>query len=76
MSTKWSHIATIGGVRGELSIALLATLASANIVSPSDLSIITSMVLGVVFISIIVQVPILSRYSLRTFGRRPSQATA
>ena len=76
MSTKWSHIATIGGVRGALSIALLATLTSANIVSPQDLSIITSMVLGVVFISIIVQVPILSRYSLRTFGRRPSQATA
>ena len=70
LSMDWSNIATLGGVRGALSIALLATLASSNVLSDGDLSTVTTMVLGVVFISIIIQVPLLSRYASRQFGRR------
>ena len=65
----WGNIATMGGVRGALSIALLATLASSGMLPASELSTITAMVLGVVFISIIVQVPILSGYAAGLFGR-------
>jgi len=74
LTTRWGNIAVMGGVRGALSIALLATLASSGAVSSSDLSTITTMVIGVVFVSIIVQVPLLSGYAARLFGRnRPSQ---
>ncbi len=66
---KWGSVATLGGVRGALSIALLATLAYSGVVSSYALSTITAMVLGVVFISIIVQVPLLSRYAGMFFGR-------
>ena len=67
---SWGNIATLGGIRGALSIALLATLAASNVVSAQNLSSITAMVLGVVFISIIVQVPALSRYTSSIFGGR------
>lgn len=66
---KWANIATLGGVRGALSIALLATLVASNDISNSYISAITTMVLGVVFISIIAQVPVLSGYSSKLFGR-------
>ena len=66
---KWANIATLGGVRGALSIALLATLVASNDISGSYISTITTMVLGVVFISIIAQVPALSGYSSKLFGR-------
>ncbi len=69
MRLGWGNIATIAGVRGALSIALLATLASSGAVSQSDLATITTMVMGVVFVSIIVQVPALSSYATRLFGR-------
>ncbi len=66
---RWANIATLGGVRGALSIALLATLVASNDISNSYISAITTMVLGVVFISIIAQVPVLSGYSSKLFGR-------
>ncbi len=69
MPLSWSNVAMFGGVRGALSIALVAALASSGAVSSADLSKITTLVLGVVFISIIAQVPILSRYASGLFGR-------
>ncbi|MDE1768315.1 MAG: sodium:proton antiporter [Candidatus Micrarchaeota archaeon] len=66
---KWGNIATLGGVRGAISIALVATLANSGALYGSELSTITAMVLGVVFISIIIQTPILSTYAGRLFGR-------
>lgn len=67
---RWGNIATLGGVRGALSIALLATLAASGVVAATHVSTIATMVLGVVFISIMIQVPILSRYATKLFGMR------
>lgn len=66
---RWGNVAVLGGVRGAISIALVASLASSSVVSSSNLATITTMVLGVVFISLIVQVPLLSRYIAKLFGR-------
>ncbi len=72
---SWSNMATLGGVRGALSIALLATLASSASLHNVEVSTLTAMVLGVVFLSLVVQVPILSNYASRAFGRhKPSHA--
>lgn len=73
---KWSSIAFLGGIRGALSIALVATLASSGTVTGQELSTITTMVIGVVFISIIVQVPALSIYASRIFGKYHSKYPA
>ncbi len=66
---QWSNIATLGGVRGALSIALLATIAATTSISGTELSVLTAMVLGVVFLSLVLQVPLLSNYTARLFGR-------
>ncbi len=67
---SWSNIATLGGVRGALSIALLATLASTATIRNPEMSTLTAMVLGVVFLSLVVQVPLLSNYAKRIFERQ------
>ncbi len=58
----------LGGVRGALSIALAASLSISAVLGPDSIRTITSMVLGVAFISIVFQVPILSRYVESGFG--------
>ncbi len=65
MTTVWSNIAFLGGVRGALSIALAATITTSAVISVSDLHTIDTMVFGVAFITIMVQVPILFRYAKR-----------
>lgn len=62
MSLIWANIAMLGGVRGALSIALAATITTSAVISQTDLHTINTMVFGVAFISIMVQVPILLRY--------------
>jgi Na+:H+ antiporter len=62
MHTAWSNIALLGGVRGALSIALAATITTSVVISQTDVSTISTMVFGVAFISIMVQVPLLFRY--------------
>ncbi len=52
----------LGGVRGALSIALAATITTSAVISQTDLHTINTMVFGVAFISIMVQVPLLLRY--------------
>jgi monovalent cation:H+ antiporter, CPA1 family len=59
---SWSNVAMLGGIRGALSIALAGSLTITAILSGSDISMITSMVLGVAFLSIVFQTPLLSRY--------------
>jgi Na+:H+ antiporter len=59
---SWSNVAMFGGVRGALSIALAASLSASAILTDSDVHIITSMVLGVAFLSIVIQTPVLSQY--------------
>lgn len=64
----WSNTALLGGVRGALSIALAASLGAYTVVSQADIQKITTMVLGVAFLSIVLQVPLLTRYVRRRFG--------
>jgi CPA1 family monovalent cation:H+ antiporter len=60
---SWSHTAMLSGVRGAISIALVSTVGISNVIGQSDYGTLTSMVLGVVFISIVMQVPVLMRYA-------------
>ena len=62
ISVVWRNIAMLGGVRGALSIALVATITTSAFVSQGDINTIDTMVLGVAFISIVFQVPLLFRY--------------
>ena len=63
----WSNIALLGGVRGALSIVLAATVTASAVVTLSDIAIIRTMELGVAFLSITFQVPILFRYAKSRF---------
>jgi len=62
ISAVWSNIAMLGGVRGALSIALVATITTSAVISQGDINTIDTMVLGVAFISIVFQVPLLLNY--------------
>ncbi len=63
----WKNVAMLGGMRGALSVALVASIPVSAFVSSSDLETITTMVLGVAFASISIQAAILSRYIRRNF---------
>ena len=62
ISRVWRNIAMLGGARGALSIALVATITTSAVISQGDINTINTMVLGVAFISIVFQVPLLFRY--------------
>ncbi len=62
ISVVWRNVAMIGGVKGALSIALAATITASAVITVSDIQTIDTMVLGVAFISIVFQVPLLFRY--------------
>ena len=62
MSRVWANVAMLGGVRGALSIALAATITTSAVISQTNLRTINTMVFGVAFISIMIQVPLLFRY--------------
>jgi CPA1 family monovalent cation:H+ antiporter len=62
ISSVWCNIAMLGGVKGALSIALAATITTSAFISSGDIQNINTMVLGVAFISIVFQVPLLFRY--------------
>lgn len=66
----WSNTAMIGGVRGALSIALAASLGAVTAVSAADAQTITTMVLGVAFLSIAIQAPLMARYVKRRFANQ------
>lgn len=61
---KWENVVLLGGMRGAISVALLASI---PIGIPLRSTLVT-MVLGVVFISIVFQGPFLSRYIKRNFS--------
>jgi CPA1 family monovalent cation:H+ antiporter len=63
MTAVWSNIAMLGGARGALSIALAATITTSAVISQADLHTIDTMVFGVAFLSIMIQVPLLFRYA-------------
>jgi monovalent cation:H+ antiporter, CPA1 family len=63
---SWMNVALLGGMRGALSIALVATL-------PTDLPgypTVVNITFGIVIITILLQGPLLSLYAKRTFGRQ------
>lgn len=62
ISVVWRNVAMLGGVKGALSIALAATITTSAVISIGDIQTIDTMVLGVAFISIVIQVPLLFRY--------------
>jgi len=62
ISSVWRNIAMLGGVRGALSIALVATITTSAVISQGDINTIDTMVLGVAFVSIMFQVPLMLRY--------------
>jgi Na+:H+ antiporter len=58
----WKHIVLVGGMRGAMSVALIASL------PPSDLkNILQSITYGVVLLSLIVQYVVPSKYVKRVF---------
>lgn len=63
----WSNVAMIGGMRGALSIALAASLSASAVVTGYEVNVVTSMVLGVAFLSIVIQVPLLSQFIRKKF---------
>jgi monovalent cation:H+ antiporter, CPA1 family len=70
----WGNVALLGGVRGALSIVLATTITVSAVVTSSDVLIIRTMALGVAFVSIIFQVPILFRYAQSKFkDEHPSE---
>jgi CPA1 family monovalent cation:H+ antiporter len=62
ISVVWCNIAMLGGIKGALSIALAATITTSAVISLGDIQNINTIVLGVAFISIVFQVPLLFRY--------------
>jgi Na+:H+ antiporter len=74
MPGVWSHIAFLGGVKGALSIVLAATITSSAVISLSEITIIRTMALGVAFLSITFQVPLLFSYVRSKFKvQKPEQ---
>ncbi|MGI0093710.1 MAG: cation:proton antiporter, partial [Nitrosotalea sp.] len=58
----WRHVVMIGGMRGALSVALVATLPESEIKE-----ILKTITFGVVLSSLLIQYPILSRYIKKAF---------
>ncbi len=65
---SWKVTATLGGVRGAVSIVLAASLP----VTLEDGGLIHTVVLGVAFVSIVLQGYLLSKYARSEFGRGPA----
>jgi Na+:H+ antiporter len=65
----WKNVAMLGGMRGALAIALVATLQETTPNLP-DLDIIVNMTFGVAILSILLQGPLLATYAKRAFGRQ------
>lgn len=61
---RWKSVSVMGGMRGALSVALVATVPAAALYDQQTL---LTMVLGVVFLSIVLQGPLLSSYIRRNF---------
>jgi CPA1 family monovalent cation:H+ antiporter len=67
---SWKMVAALGGARGAISIVLVVTLPS----TLEDGNIIHTMVLGVAFISIVLQGYVLTRYAKSKFSRNPKSS--
>lgn len=70
---RWRNVSMLGGMRGALSIALAVSI-PATVISASDESQLTTLVLGVAFISISVQAALLFRYIRGAFPKEQSSS--
>jgi CPA1 family monovalent cation:H+ antiporter len=70
---SWKNVAMLGGMRGALSIALVATLQETVPTLPG-LPTIVDMTFGVVILSILLQGPLLTNYVKRAFGKQQTLA--
>lgn len=66
---KWRNVVMIGGMRGALSVALVATLPESEIKE-----ILKTITFGVVLSSLIIQYPVLSVYIKKVFPEKISEA--
>jgi len=73
---SWSNASMLGGMRGALSIALAASVGASGFLPDNDVRTITTMVLGVVFLSIVIQAPLLSRYAVRRLRSQQQQPSS
>jgi monovalent cation:H+ antiporter, CPA1 family len=69
--TSWKNVAMLGGMKGALSIVLLASIPA----TVAERSTIATMVLGVAFLSITLQSSLLSRYAGAKFPRSQRPTT-
>jgi CPA1 family monovalent cation:H+ antiporter len=72
-SLAWRNVAMLGGMRGALSIALAASIPVSILVSASEKETISTMVLGVAFLSISLQAALLLRYIKRSFKEEQAE---
>jgi len=72
--SSWKNVAMLGGMKGALSIVLLASIPA----TVAERSTITTMVLGVAFLSITLQSSVLSRYAGAKFpsSQKPTNKEA
>jgi CPA1 family monovalent cation:H+ antiporter len=66
-SLPWRNVAMLGGMRGALSVALAASIPVSIVISVAEKETISTMVLGVAFLSISLQAALLLRYIRRSF---------
>jgi CPA1 family monovalent cation:H+ antiporter len=75
-SRQWGNVALLGGVRGAVSIVLASAITATAEVSEGDVSLINTMVFGVAFISIMIQVPLLMKYVQRAMSGSQTALTS
>lgn len=66
----WRNVAMLGGMRGALSVALVATLPESDVKE-----ILKTITFGVVLASLIIQYPVLTRYIKKAFPENISEST-
>jgi Na+:H+ antiporter len=71
--SSWRNVAMLGGMRGAISVALVASIPATAIVTTADVDTISTMVLGVAFLSISVQAWALSSYIRRVFPHEQAE---
>jgi monovalent cation:H+ antiporter, CPA1 family len=69
LSWSWKNVAMMGGMRGALAIALVATL-QGTVPGLAQLPTIVNITFGVTILSILVQGPLLAEYTKRAFGEK------
>jgi CPA1 family monovalent cation:H+ antiporter len=63
----WRHIVVLGGMRGALSVALVASLPIENVGNSNTKDIIATLTFGVVLLSLIIQYIAITKYVKKAF---------